>query len=126
LIGTEDYINWFFQYVFAGTVATVVSGAVAERCRFRAYLIYTVYLAGFVYPVVCHWIWNPKGFLYGKVMDFSGSGAVHLVSGAAAMSGAWILGPRIGKFKVNPQTGKKEPQVIPGSNAILAAFGVSI
>lgn len=123
LRGRDDYINWFFQYVFAGTTATIVSGAVAERCRFRSYLIYSFYLSGLIYPVVCHWIWYPGGFLYGKVLDFSGSGAVHLVGGAAAMSGAWILGPRIGKFVINKETGKKEPTVIPGHNAVLAATG---
>jgi Ammonium Transporter Family len=122
-MGSEDYINWFFQYVFAGTTATIVSGAVAERCRFRAYLIYSFFLSGFVYPVACHWIWDPSGFLYGKVADFSGSGAVHLVGGAAAMSGAWVLGPRIGRFVVNKETGKKEPRTILGHNAVLAACG---
>ncbi|KAL3910217.1 MAG: hypothetical protein SGILL_007779 [Bacillariaceae sp.] len=126
LIGTEDYINWFFQYVFAGTVATIVSGAVAERLRFRSYLVYSFVLSGFVYPVVCHWIWDPNGFLYGKVLDFSGSGAVHLVGGAAAMSGAWVLGPRIGKFIVDPETGKKTPRDIPGWNKVLASLGTLI
>ena len=83
LIGSEDYVNWFFQWVFAGTTTTIVSGAVAERCRFRAYLIYSIVLSGFIYPIVCHWIWDSNGLLYGKVLDFSGSGAVHLVGGAA-------------------------------------------
>ena len=61
--------------------------AVAERCRFRAYLIYSIVLSGFIYPVVSYWIWDPDGFLYGKVLDFSGSGAVHLVGGAAGKCG---------------------------------------
>ncbi|KAL7572408.1 hypothetical protein ACA910_006588 [Epithemia clementina (nom. ined.)] len=122
----EDYVNWFFQWVFAGTTATIVSGAVAERCRFRAYMIYSAFLSGFVYPVVCHWIWDPSGFLYGKVMDFSGSGAVHLVGGAAAMAGAWILGPRIGRFVQNEQTGEWQAVEIPGHNAVLAALGTLV
>lgn len=122
----ESYVNWFFQWIFAGTTATIVSGAVAERCRFRAYLIYSFFLSGFVYPVVCHWIWDPNGFLYGKVMDFSGSGAVHLVGGAAAMAGAWILGPRIGRFVQNEQTGEWEAVEIPGHNAVLAALGTLV
>lgn len=140
------------QWVFAGTTATIVSGAVAQRCRFRAYLIYSVFLSGVVYPIVCHWIWDSNGFLYGKVMDFSGSGAgksqklcgasndfddfgyhtnlilgtletVHLVGGAAAMAGAWVLGPRIGRFVKNEETGKMEPVEIPGHNAVLASLG---
>ena len=112
-------------------------------------MIYSAYLSGFVYPVVCHWIWDSNGFLYGKVMDFSGSGAgtyiltrgvvdrralfvvffltqtaaVHLVGGAAAMAGSVALGPRIGRFVRNETTGKMEPVEIPGHNAVLSALG---
>jgi ammonium transporter, Amt family len=87
LIDSEDYVLWFFQFVFAGTTATIVSGSVAERCRFRAYIWYTVVLTSFVYPVTSHWIWSPQGFFYGKVLDFAGSGAVHLLGGAAVRVG---------------------------------------
>ena len=83
LIDSDDYVLWFFQFVFAGTTATIVSGSVAERCRFRAYIWYTIVLTSFVYPVTSHWIWSPQGFLFGKVLDFAGSGAVHLLGGAA-------------------------------------------
>jgi ammonium transporter, Amt family len=79
----DDYILWFFQFVFAGTTATIVSGSVAERCRFRAYVVYTIMLSSFIYPVTSHWIWSPNGFMFGKVLDFAGSGAVHLLGGAA-------------------------------------------
>jgi ammonium transporter, Amt family len=99
---------------------------VAERCRFRAYLVYSLALTGFIYPVVSHWIWSPQGFLYGKVMDFSGSGAVHLVGGSAAMAGALWLGPRIGKFRHDKATGTWETRDIPGHNAVLAALGTFI
>jgi len=123
LKGTNDYIMWFFQFVFAGTTATIVSGAVAERCRFMAYIIYSFALTGFIYPVVAHWVWNADGFLYGKVYDFAGGGAVHGVGGAAAMAGAYFLGPRIGRFVKNEETGKVEPVEIPGHNLVLAALG---
>lgn len=83
LMDSDDYVLWFFQFVFAGTTATIVSGSVAERCRFRAYIWYTIVLASFIYPVTSHWIWSPQGFFFGKVIDFAGSGAVHLLGGAA-------------------------------------------
>jgi len=68
---TKDYIIWFFNYVFAGTTATIVSGAVAERCQFEAYLIYSSALAAFIYPVVSHWIWSEDGWMYQRgVLDF--------------------------------------------------------
>ncbi len=123
LEGTEDYIGWFFQYVFAGTTATIVSGAVAERCQFQAYLIYSCFLSGFMYPVVSHWIWSADGFLAGKVLDFAGGGAVHGVGGAAALAGAWILGPRKGRFIKNEDTGKIEVIRIPPHNMVLATLG---
>jgi Amt family ammonium transporter len=85
--------------------------------------VYSAFISGFIYPVVCHWIWDPDGFMYGKVADFSGSGAVHLVGGAAAFSGAYFLGPRIGKFVKDEETGKTVAVVIPGHNAVLAAAG---
>jgi Amt family ammonium transporter len=106
--------------------ATIVSGAVAERCRFRAYLIYSFFLTGFIYPVASHWIWSPDGFLNGKVLDFSGAGGVHLIGGAAAMAGSVFLGPRIGKFKFHESTQKWEAVDIPGHNAVLAALGAFI
>eukprot|EP00977_Amphora_coffeiformis_P029751 scaffold42731_cov237-Amphora_coffeaeformis.AAC.2 len=121
----EDNLWWYFNFVFAGTTATIVSGAVAERCQFRAYLCYSAALAGFIYPVCAHWIWSPDGFLNGKVYDFAGGGAVHMVGGVAAMMGSIILGPRLGKFVTNEQ-GKKVPVDIPGHNAVLMALGALI
>ena len=125
-ISSADHIYWFFNYVFAGTTATIVSGAVAERCQFRAYLVYSSLLAGFIYPVASHWIWDPSGMLNGKVYDFAGGGAVHMVGGVAAAIGAVILGPRKGKFIVDETTGKKKPVNIPGHNMTLAVLGVLI
>lgn len=125
-LGAVDYIYWYFNYVFAGTTATIVSGAVAERCQFRAYLVYSFALAGFIYPVCAHWIWDGSGFLNGVVYDFAGGGAVHMVGGVAAAVAAAILGARTGKFVVDPVTGKKGPVDIPGHSKTLAALGAII
>ena len=103
-----------------------ISTAVAERCQFRAYLVYSFALAGFIYPVCSHWIWDPSGFLNGKVYDFAGGGAVHMVGGVAAACGSIILGPRTGKFIVDEATGKKKAVNIPGHNMTLAVLGVLI
>lgn len=121
-----DYIYWFFNYVFAGTTATIVSGAVAERCQFRAYLIYSFALAGIIYPVCSHWIWDSSGFLNGRTYDFAGGGAVHMVGGVAAAVGAIILGPRKGKFVYDEKKGKKVPVEIPGHSTTLAVLGTLI
>ena len=125
VIGTSDYMYWYFNYVFAGTTATIVSGAVAERCQFRAYLCYSFVLSGFIYPICSHWIWDSSGFLNGKVYDFAGGGAVHMVGGVAAAAGAYLLGPRKGKFVTN-DNGKTVPVEIPGHNMVLAALGALV
>ncbi|KAL4433285.1 hypothetical protein ABPG77_003333 [Micractinium sp. CCAP 211/92] len=127
--------NWFFQYAFAAAACTIVSGALAERAAFISYLVYSVVIIGFCYPVVTHWIWSPSGWasafrseladgtykslLFGSgAIDFAGSGAVHMVGGVAALAGAWVLGPRVGRFDAN---GKPVP--IPGHNVSLAILG---
>ncbi len=116
---------WRFQVVFCATAATIVSGAMAERTKFVAYLLYSVVISGLIYPVFGSWAWgslfNGKGWLENLgFIDFAGSTVVHSVGGWAALAGAMVLGPRIGKY-VN---GK--PRAIPGHNITLGALGVFI
>nr|CAH67993.1 OSIGBa0157K09-H0214G12.4 [Oryza sativa] len=104
-----DYDFFLFQWAFAIAAAGITSGSIAERTQFVAYLIYSAFLTGFVYPVVSHWIWSADGWasasrtsgplLFGSgVIDFAGSGVVHMVGGVAGLWGALIEGPRIGRF----------------------------
>jgi len=113
--------SWFFQVVFAATAATIVSGAMAERTKFSSYLMYTVFITGFIYPIVSHWAWG-GGFLSTlstPYIDFAGSGVVHLTGGIAALAGVLAIGPRIGKYSAD---GKAQP--IPGHSLLLATLGV--
>ncbi len=117
---------WMFQVVFAATAATIVSGAMAERTKFTGYLIYSAVLSAFIYPIFGSWAWgslfNGSGWLEGLgFIDFAGSTVVHSVGGWAALAGAIVLGPRIGKFT---KDGGVKP--ILGHNIPLAALGVFI
>ncbi|MFO7911159.1 MAG: ammonium transporter [Desulfotignum sp.] len=117
---------WMFQVVFAATAATIVSGAMAERTKFSGYLIYTAVVTGLIYPVFGSWAWgslfNGSGWLEGLgFIDFAGSTVVHSVGGWAALAGALVLGPRLGKYDA---AGKVRP--ILGHNIPLAALGVFI
>ncbi|MFW5982011.1 MAG: ammonium transporter [Halanaerobiaceae bacterium] len=112
---------WIFQAVFAATAATIVSGAMAERTNFSGYLIYSVVITGLIYPVVGHWIWG-GGWLGGLgFIDFAGSTVVHSVGGWAALAGAIVLGPRIGKYNKDGSA-----NALPGHNLLMAALGVFI
>lgn len=97
---SDDYLNWFFSMVFAATAATIVSGAVAERCTLQAYLAYSFFITAWIYPIVVYWVWSGSGFLStGKkyqLIDFAGSGVVHMVGGFSGLMGAIMVGPRRG------------------------------
>ncbi len=117
---------WMFQVVFAGTAATIVSGAMAERTKFVAYLCYSAFICGIIYPVFGSWAWG--SLLHGNgwlerlgFIDFAGSTVVHSVGAWCALAGAIILGPRTGKY--GP---RGEVRAIPGHNIPLAALGVFI
>ncbi|MBN1369477.1 MAG: ammonium transporter [Dehalococcoidaceae bacterium] len=118
----STYLLFIFQMVFAATAATIVSGAVAERIKIRAYLIYALVICALIYPVYGHWVWG-GGWLanldFGLGhLDFAGSGVVHAMGGFIGLAGAIVLGPRIGKYG---KDGK--PRAIPGHNVVLAALG---
>jgi ammonium transporter, Amt family len=128
--GVYSAINWtpvplwakfFFQLVFAGTAATIVSGAVAERIKFGAFLIFSFLLVAFIYPVTGHWIWGGGMLSVANFRDFAGSTVVHSVGGWAALAGVIMLGARIGKYG---KDGKVHP--IPGHSMTSAALGVLI
>ena len=112
---------WLFQAVFAGTAATIVAGAVAERMKFVAYLGYAFLLSAFIYPVVGHWVWGGGWLAELNFHDFAGSTVVHGVGGISALVGAWILGPRFGRFGADGS-----PHVIAGHNMPLVGMGVFI
>ena len=112
---------WFFQLVFAGTAATIVSGAMAERTRFPAYLFYSFIISLVIYPVSGHWAWGGGWLSSLGFKDFAGSTVVHSVGGWIALVGAYMLGPRLGKY-----TREGKPQAIPGHSIPLATLGVFI
>ena len=120
-LSVPTYAFLIFQTVFAATAATIVSGAMAERTKFISYVIYSLMLSALIYPISGHWIWG-GGWLAGLGFhDFAGSTAVHMVGGVAAMIGAAMLGPRIGKYGSD---GK--PKAILGHSITLGALGVFI
>jgi Amt family ammonium transporter len=116
-----DWAGFLFQLVFAGTAATIVSGAVAERLKVNSYLVYSIILIGLIYPISGHWMWGGGWLLELGFIDFAGSTVVHSVGGFAALAAAMILGPRIGKFNKDGTS-----NVIPGHSLTLAALGVFI
>ena len=115
-------VLWMFQIMFAATACTIVTGAVAERFKFHAHIIYSIFLCGVLYPIFGHWMWG-KGWLqtlpFGVgARDFAGSGVVHGMGGLMAFIAAWVVGPRYGKY--NPDG---SPNVIHGHNLVYIVIG---
>ncbi|MBI4298608.1 MAG: ammonium transporter [Chloroflexi bacterium] len=116
---------WFFQMVFAATAATIVAGMVAERMKITAYLAYSFLIGAIIYPIYGHWVWG-GGWLgtlpFGSgARDFAGSGVVHTIGGTVGLMGAWLVGPRIGKFKRDGT-----PNQIKGHNLVYIVSGTFI
>jgi Amt family ammonium transporter len=120
-------VFFLFQVAFAGTAATIVSGAVAERIKFTDFLIFSLLLVGISYPITGHWVWSANAWLFnlhgedGGFRDFAGSTVVHAVGGWAALVGAAVLGPRTGKFAADGRI-----NAIPGHNLSIATLGCLI
>lgn len=117
----SDYADLFFQTVFCATAATIVSGAMAERTEFISYLIFSIFISLLVYPISGHWTWGGGWLSELGFHDFAGSSIVHSLGGWLGLSGAAIIGPRIGKYKKDGT-----PNAIPGHNLALGALGVFI
>ncbi len=115
------WTKFFFQLVFAGTAATIVSGAVAERIKFMSFVVFSFVIVGLMYPVTGHWIWGGGWLSSLGFWDFAGSTVVHSVGGWAALAGIIMLGPRIGKYT---KDGKVSP--IPGHSMTSATIGVFV
>lgn len=119
--GVPFWAKFFFQLVFCGTAATIVSGAVAERIKYIAFIIFSLALTAVIYPIVGHWIWGGGWLGAMGFQDFAGSTVVHSVGGWAALAGILMLGPRFGKYgqgkKINP---------IPGHNMSIATVGLFV
>lgn len=141
-LGTSDFASvgsapsfWFFQYTFSATSVTIVAGTLAERCQMAAYLCYSVVVAGFIYPVVAHAVWSNSGvlsntnndpFLGVGVIDFAGSGVVHVTGGLIALIATCILGPRRGRFYDAQGEPLETPKVFPGHSVALQLLGTMI
>jgi Amt family ammonium transporter len=130
-----NYAGFFFQFAFAATAATIVAGTVAERCKMSAYLCYSLFLTGFVYPVVVRSVWSSNGFLSAfsedpfqgvGTVDFAGSGVVHMTGGLTALIAAIVLGPRKGRFYDEDGNPLETPASFPAHSVALQILGTFI
>ena len=132
-MGDIDLPFYFFQYTFAAASVTIVAGALAERCQMAAYLCYSFFLTGFVYPVIVHSVWSSAGFLSTAnsdpllsigMVDFAGSGVVHMTGGTTALIATYLLGSRRGRF-YDIRTGEllEVPKPFPGHSVSLQMLG---
>src|SRR5688572_18927775 len=119
--GVPLFAKFFFQLVFAGTAATIVSGAVAERIKFGTFVLFAFVLVGLIYPIGGHWAWGGGWLSKMGFLDFAGSTVVHSIGGWAALAGVIVLGPRLGKYLPNGQV-----KPIPGHNMTSATLGCLI
>ena len=121
-----DWSVFVFNLVFCATTATIVSGAMAERTKFLSYCVYSAVISAVIYPIEAHWTWG-GGWLAGiGFHDFAGSNCIHMVGGISALIGAWVLGPRIGKFVRDKNGDVVKVNAFPGHNIPLGALGVFI
>jgi Amt family ammonium transporter len=120
--GIPVLAHWIFQYAFADTCSTIVSGAMIGRTSFRGDILYSIGITGFIYPIIGHWAWGPDGWLVAKgFLDFAGSTVVHTIGGVASLAGALVLGPRLGRiFK---RDDKLKGGMPPAHNLTIAAVG---
>jgi len=121
-----DWSNFVFNLVFCATTATIVSGAMAERTRFLSYCVYSGVISALIYPVEAHWIWGGGWLSKLGFHDFAGSCAIHMVGGIAAIVGAKMVGPRIGKFEKDKEGRITKVNAFPGHNIVVGALGVFI
>ncbi|MCD8239736.1 MAG: ammonium transporter [Clostridiales bacterium] len=121
-----DWSNFIFNLVFCATTATIVSGAMAERTKFLSYCIYSAVISALIYPIEAHWTWGGGWLSQIGFHDFAGSNCIHMVGGISALIGAYILGPRIGKFSKDKSGKIIKVNAFPGHNLPIGCLGVFI
>ena len=124
--GSFDYSAFVFNLVFCATTATIVSGSMAERTKFSSYCIYSAVISAIIYPIEAHWTWGGGFLAQWGFHDYAGSNCIHMVGGICAFIGAWMLGPRIGKFERDKGGRVIKVNAFPGHNLVIAALGVFI
>ena len=124
--GNFDYSAFVFNLVFCATTATIVSGSMAERTKFSSYCIYSAVISAIIYPIEAHWTWGGGFLAQWGFHDYAGSNCIHMVGGICALIGAWMLGPRIGKFERDKDGKVTKVNAFPGHNLVVAALGVFI